>query len=412
MMTVRTSCRDCDSHRLVKFLDLGAQPAANRLVKKEILSTPEPVYPLEVYVCEDCNAAQLIHIVDKHDLFSEDYVYYTNAVPKISKYWQSYAQYVADKFIARPDQFIVEIGSNDGVLLNFFKELGHSVLGIDPATNITPVAKSLGVPTITDFFSSAVAGQIALQQGKADLVLANNVFAHIDDHQDFCKGVQHLLKPEGVLVIEAPYLVDMFERVAYDTVYHEHLEFLSVRPLQKLFDRFGLEIFDIYLSPAFGQSLRLSIGKKGLRPVTRTVNEFVQKELGLGLDKVESYHQLAARVAASKQQLVTLLRKLRQEGRTIVGYGAAARSSTIMNYCGIGSELLTCILDDFPSKQGKYSPGMHVPILNRTEAGEFPTDYYLLFAWNYLNQVLDQEQEFRARGGKFIIPVGDTIEVL
>mgnify|MGYP001584981401 FL=1 len=230
MIHINSQCRICKSAELVKFLDLGRQPLANSFVSKEDLDKPEPMYPLEVYFCQNCNLAQLIHVVDKKELFL-NYVYFSAGMPRISPHWQSYAEEVMAKFLGDSNDFVFEIASNDGILLKFFKDKGFRILGIDPAENIVPVAESLGVPTITGFFSEAIAKDVLQKHGPAKAILANNVVAHIDDHHDLCRGVKTLLHPQGVFVVEAPYLADMFESLTYDTVYHEHLSYLAVRPL-------------------------------------------------------------------------------------------------------------------------------------------------------------------------------------
>jgi len=250
MMHINAQCRNCKSTDLVKFLDLGKQALANKFLRKEDLGREEPKYPLEVYFCRNCNLAQLIHIVDKAELF-EDYVYFSTGVPKFSAHFQSYAEEAQVRFLDNPNDLVVEIGSNDGILLKFFKDAGFRVLGIDPAKNVAPVAESLEVPTIVNYFSEEVAREILQNHGSSKLILANNVFAHIDDWHDVCKGIRLLLHRDGAFVIEAPYLVDMFENLRYDSVYHEHLSYLAVKPLMDLFSRFGLEIFDVKKSTEY-----------------------------------------------------------------------------------------------------------------------------------------------------------------
>ncbi len=411
MIHINTQCRDCKSTALVRFLDLGSQPLANSFVSAEDLDKPEPVYPLEVYVCRNCNLAQLIHVVDKNELFKH-YVYFSAGMPRISPHWQNYAKEVMAEYLETPNDFVFEIASNDGILLKFFKDKGFRILGIDPAQNIVPVAESLGVPTLTAFFEEKIAKEVLQKHGPAKAILANNVVAHIDDHHDLCRGVKTLLHTQGVFVIEAPYLADMFENLTYDTIYHEHLSYLAVRPLQTLFQKFGLEIFDVKLIPVQGQSLRLFVGHKGAHAMNPSVSEFVQKELEYKMDDVQSYFDLAKRIAVSKEKLVELVRNLKKQGKKIAAYGAPAKGNTLLNYCKIGPDSIDYAVDDLTSKQGLYTPGMRIQVVTREYASKHLPDYYLLLAWNYAQTVLDREQTFRDQGGKFIIPIGDDINII
>ncbi|MBI4119966.1 MAG: class I SAM-dependent methyltransferase [Parcubacteria group bacterium] len=411
MFKINKACRDCGSSDLVKFLDLGDQPAANSFLNKEKLKGDEPKFPLGVYFCGNCNLAQLIHIVDPAALF-RSYIYLSSGMPKVSPYWQAYAQQVITDYLPQRDGFIVEFGSNDGVLLRFFKDSGYKVLGIDPAENVAKIAQERGMPTIVDFFGEAVASEIVKNHGRAEVIMANNVLAHIDDHQDVCRGVRTLLAPRGVWVIEAPYLIDMFENLTYDTIYHEHLSFLSVRPLQKLFARYGLEIFKADVVQAQGQSLRLFVGHSGTRPVSETVFELTSRELEYRLDSGQSYFDLARRVEKSRSILVSLLRRLKSEGKTVAAYGAPAKGNTVLNYCNIGADILDYALDDLPTKQGLYTPGQRIPVLDREWAHLNPPDYYLMLAWNYKGAILEKEADYIRKGGKFIMPIGDEPKII
>ena len=410
MMKINSQCRDCGSPDLYKFLDLGNQPLANSFLKSDDLKKQEPRYPLEGYFCRSCNLAQLLHVVDKGELF-RDYVYFSSGMPKVSPHWKSYAEEIIGNFL-HPRDLVVEVGSNDGILLRFFKDFKFRILGVDPAENIARVATEAGIPTIADFFSEATAKDIFQKYGPAKAIMANNVFAHIDDHHDFCKGVGALLDERGVLVIEAPYLIDMFENLAYDTIYHEHLSYLSVLPLTKLFQKHNLEIFDVKIVSAQGQSLRLFVGRQGEHSVGRAVHDFIKKELEMGLHQERSYDALANRIEHSKNQLQKLLNGLKKQNKKIAAYGAPAKGNTLLNYCKIGSDGLDYALEDLPSKQGFYTPGMHIPVVTRDFAAKNQPDYYLLLAWNYMRPILDKEQEFIKKGGRFIMPIGDDIKII
>ncbi|MDP2664800.1 MAG: class I SAM-dependent methyltransferase, partial [bacterium] len=384
---------------MVKFLDLGSQPLANSFLKPEELNQTEKFYPLEVYFCTDCYLVQLVHVVDKSEMFRH-YLYFSSGMPKVSSHWQEYARDVMSRFLAKED-LVVEAGSNDGVLLKFFKGAGFKVMGVDPAENIAKIAEERGVPTMATFFTEAVASDIVKKYGQAKAVLANNVFAHIDDHHGFCAAAKTLLAPQGVLVIEAPYLIDMFENLAYDTVYHEHLSYLAVNPLARLFKKSGLEIFDVKIVAAQGQSLRIFVSHMGAYKVEDTVAKLLLKEDTLGLGSIDAYYVLTKRIELSKNRLLSLLGKLKSQGKKVYGYGAPAKGNTLLNYCGIGPDMVQYALEDMPSKHGMLTPGMHIPVITRAFAEANPPDYYLLMAWNYKKTILEKEGTFMRNGGKF-----------
>ena len=242
MMTKNSACRACQNPKLVKVIDLGLQPLANSFLKKEQLNQPEAKYPLEVYFCENCSHTQLIHIIDKEILFS-DYVYFSSHMPKVSAHWQKYADDVIGRFLKSKNDLVVELGSNDGVLLKYFKEQGFRITGVDPAKNIAKLANEHGIETVAEFFNEKIADQITAAKGRAKAILGNNVIAHIDDYETLGRGLSKLLAPDGVFVFEAPYLVDMFQNLTFDTIYHEHMSYLAVRPMNAWLKRFGLEIF-------------------------------------------------------------------------------------------------------------------------------------------------------------------------
>src|SRR3989338_5471795 len=292
MLTKNTNCRDCGSTKLTLFLDLSDQPPANAFLTKEALAAgKEARYPLKAYVCDDCQLVQLIDVFDLDTLF-QDYVYLTaGAGPTTPKHFTEYAQSIIDRFHLTPDSFVVELGSNDGLLLSAFQQLGiKKVLGVDPAKNVAQMANERGTPTIAEPWGEAVAKRIAQEHGKADVIIGNNVVAHINDHQGLVRAVKELLAPNGTFVFEAPYLVDMFENLSFDTIYHEHLSCLSVRPLKLMFDSHGLEIFDVEEKTVHGVSIRVFVGWPGKHKVTPHVFEVTKKEEEMGLNRIESYH--------------------------------------------------------------------------------------------------------------------------
>jgi len=405
-LKVNSACRICKSGSLTKFLDLGKTPLANAFLSENETHHPEEVYPLEVYFCHNCNLVQLIHVVSKEKLF-RDYIYFPSHISGTSGHFREYAEDVRARFLGNKKGFVVEIGSNDGLLLEEFKDSGFRVLGIDPASNIAAVVKKRGTETIAEFFSEDLAAGIAARLGQADVILANNVVAHIDDHIDLAKGIDALLDANGVFIFEAPYLVDMFKNLTYDTIYHEHLSYLAVSPLLRLFKNFDLEIFDVKLYDVQGQSIRVFVGRRGCHPKSTSVGTFIRNEKYRGLDKLETYTNLARRIEESRDKLNEVVGDISKGGKKIAAYGASAKGNTLLNYCKLGTDSIEYAADDMPSKHGLYTPGMHIPVYDMSWARQHPPDYFLLLSWNYKVDILEKEKEYRANGGKFIIPVGD-----
>jgi SAM-dependent methyltransferase len=407
----KDKCRICGSDYLTKFLDLGQHALANSFPASPAEFADEPKFPLAAYFCHNCNLAQLLDVVNKDMLF-RDYVYFTSGIVSLllssglskDNHFYKYAEDIMRRYMRKGD-FIVEIASNDGVVLKIFKERGYRILGVDPALNIAAIANEGGVETVADYFTPELAKNILTEHGSANVIMANNVVAHIDDHHGLVEGISLLLARDGIFVFEAPYLVDMFDNLTFDTIYHEHLSFLSVRPLARLFDRYGLEFFDIEIQSVQGKSLRGFVGHKGVRPVEPIARELIEKELTMGFDGVGAYLELGKRAEAQKEKLLRILRELKSQGKRIAAYGASAKGNTMLNYCQIGPDLIDYVLDDLPIKQHKFTPGMHIPTVDRAYASTHRPDYYLLLAWNYADNVLNKEKDFREAGGKFIIPV-------
>ncbi len=414
MVTKNTHCRDCGSTKLTVFIDLSDQPPANAFLTKEALAGgKEAYYPLRAQVCDDCQLVQLADTVDLDTLF-QDYVYLTaGAGPTTPKHFTDYAKSIIERFHLTKDSFVVELGSNDGFLLAAFQGQGITkVLGVDPAKNVAQMANERGVPTIAEPWGEKVAKKISEEHGKADVIIGNNVVAHIDDHQALVRAVVELLAPKGTFVFEAPYLVDMFENLSFDTIYHEHLSCLSVRPLKRMFAAHGLEIFDVEAKLVHGVSMRTFVGWPGAHEVHPHVGDFVEKEKTMGLDRVETYHELARRIKGRSKELIDLLAKLKKEGKSIAGYGAPAKGNTLLNYAKIGPETLDYLTEELPTKVGKFSPGMHIPVVHVDVARKDPPDYFLVLAWNYLEKILEREDALRKHGTKFIVPIGASLQVL
>ena len=405
-MTINSSCRACHNN-LVKIIDLGAHPPSNAFLSKKHLNDPEERFPLEVHLCENCNLAQLIHVVDKNLMF-RDYIYFSSLMPKLSDHFQKYAEDVIKRFL-QPNDLVVELGSNDGVLLKYFKGKGFRIVGIDPAINIAKLANERGIETIPEFFSSDIVEKIISSKGKAKAIIGNNVIAHIDNYDDLWGGITRLLDARGVFVLEAPYLVDMFENLTFDTIYHEHLSYLAVRPLLKQAKKFGLEILDAQIVPSQGQSLRLFIGHQGAHKIHPSVEKLVAKELVLGLDKKGVYLELARKIADCKSRVTSLFIAEKALGKKLAACGAPAKGNTVLNYYGLDQSILSFALDDIPTKQGLYTPGTHIPVVGREYADSHLPHYYLLLAWNYAHVILGKEKKFLSSGGKFVLPNGKIL---
>ena len=398
-------CRICSSKNLKIILDLGEQPPSNSFLDIDELNSPESKFPLRLFWCKDCYLVQLLDIVDKEYLF-KNYFYMTSASKPIVDHFKKYAQDVYQEFLQEDNSFVVEIGSNDGSLLKEFKKLGTSILGIEPATNLSELANQSNVTTKNTFFSSEVSKEI-IKSRDVSVVIANNVIAHIENLQDLMNGIKILIGNNGVFIFEVPYLVDLIENLEFDTIYHEHLSYFSILPLLKLVKQFGLEIFDIKKQLVHGGTLRIFVSQKDNYPINNSVNVFLNEEHKLGLDKIEFYHKFSTNVEELKKNLLKLLTQLKKENKSLLGYGAPAKGNVLLNYCGINTNFLDCIIDTTPLKQGKYTPGMHIPIIPPKNLKN--TDVALLLAWNYESEILLKENIFRKNGGKFLIPLPKPI---
>jgi len=400
----QTNCRICKSPELSEFLNLGDQPLANAFRHPERRDSEEK-FPLRVLLCRKCNLCQLGEVVDPEILF-RDYIYYSSSQPVLPRHFKEYAEYVYNNFIHDEAELVVEMGSNDGLLLLAFKHMGARILGVDPAKNIAIVANERGVPTIAEFFGKSVAEKIKVGYGEAQVLIGNNVVAHTDDHHSLVSGIEHILSKDGVFVLEAPYLVDMFENMTFDTIYHEHMSYLAIRPLQYLFNQYSLEIFDVVLFPVQGQSIRVFVGRKGQYKVRDSVGRFINKELEMGLDRIETYKELARKIEKLKHDVVDTIKEIKKQGKIIAGYGAPAKGNTLLNYFDINNNHLEYLTESMPSKIGLYAPGTGIPVKNISDARKNWPDYFLLLAWSYKDAIIEKEREFRERGGKFILPIG------
>ena len=400
-----TKCRICRSENLKKFLDLGMQPLANSFLKKSETNVQEEKYPLNLLFCVNCGLVQTDYIVPPEKMF-KNYLWVSGTSDTIPVHFQKLAEEAAQKVHADENSLAVDIGSNDGTLLKGFKRIGMQTLGVEPATNIAKIAIKNGIETVNDFFNSDMARRIAADKGKAKIITATNVVAHINDSYDLIDGVKMLLEDNGAFIIEVPYLAEMIQNNEFDTAYHEHLSYFAVGPLSKLFKDAGMEIFDVERTQVHGGTIRVYVKKKGASmQVSGAVEEFLALERKMGLDKFETYMKFAERVHKLKGELNSLLNKLKSEGNTIAGYGAPAKGNTLLNFFQIGTDKLDFIADKNPLKHGLYTPGMHIPVMPVEKISQEKPDYMLILAWNFSDEIMRQQKDFKDSGGKFIIPI-------
>jgi hypothetical protein len=387
------------------FLPLGPTPLANSFLHSVEEFAGEASFPLDVYYCHGCSLVQLLDVIDPEVLF-RNYIYVSGTSDTIAAHYVRYAQAVVDRTRPSPEDLVVEIASNDGSLLKCFRPHNVRTLGVEPATNIAEKARAAGIDTVNLFFDSKTAADIRANYGAAKAVIANNVLAHVDDTQDFLRGARHLLDQDGLLIVEAPYLRDLLEHFEYDTVYHEHLCYFSVTALMRLCEEVGLSIVQMDHVPVHGGSLRMYAGLRETFPDHGLqVREMAATERELGMTGPERFRSFAADVSRHRECLLRLLHQLRAEGKTVAGYGAPAKGNTMLNYCGIGTDLLPYTVDKNPMKVGYYTPGMHIPVLPVTALLERQPDYVLILAWNFAPEIIRQQAEYQNRGGRFIVPI-------
>ena len=406
-------CRFCDQKLEMSFCDLGTSPLSNSFLTKEQLDKPEMVFPLHAKVCANCFLVQVPMFERPENIFTE-YAYFSSYSKSWLEHAKKYAEMMIERFHFGSDSLVIELASNDGYLLKFFKEREIPVLGIEPAENVALVAQSsAGVPTLVKFFGNALAEELAAAGQKADLLLGNNVLAHVPDINDFVLGMKHLLSEKGVITMEFPHLLQLMKGNQFDTIYHEHFSYLSFLFVCRLFDAHGLRLFDVEEMPTHGGSLRIYGCHKDdkSKANTKAVEALLLKEREFGLENLDTYRAFNERAKTIKGSLVAFLKKVQSEGKVIVGYGAPAKGNTLLNYCEIRSDLLPFTVDISPYKQNKFLPGVHIPVLHPDAIKKRRPDYLLILPWNIKEEVMQQQAYIRSWGGKFVLPI-PSVEII
>jgi SAM-dependent methyltransferase len=403
----RTRCRMCEGDNLEKVMALTPTPPGNNFLSRAELDLPEPTYPLELFFCRECHHLQMGHVVDPKILYQKDYFYVSGTSSKFVEHLRDYAQDMVRRYDLKSGALVVDIGSNDGTCLRSFQRAGMTrVLGVDPATRIAERATASGIETVGDFFSYDLAVKLRKKHGPAAFITSHNACAHIDHLDDVIRGVRYWLADDGMFVLEVGYLLDVYENVWFDTIYHEHLDFHTVAPFKKLLARVGMEILGVERVSPQGGSIRVMAQKaEGPRLADGSAQALIDLEEATGLNKPETFIQFGLRIDEVGARLRSLVKSLKASGKAIAGYGAATKSTTLLAHFGLGKDDLEFIVDDNPLKQGLFSPAAHIPVVATEELYRRRPDYLIILAWNFAEPIMANNREYANRGGKFIVPM-------
>ncbi|MCA8903744.1 MAG: class I SAM-dependent methyltransferase [Hyphomonas sp.] len=399
-------CRHCGEPLSVRLVDLGTSPIANDYVAPERYAMAEPFYPLEVWVCSKCALAQTRDVLAADNIFREDYAYFSSASTSFLAHAKSYAEDMIERFNIGPDSKVVELACNDGYLLQYVQAKNVPCVGVEPCESVAAVARSKGIDTRVEFFGRELAERLAAEGHSADLMIANNVLAHVPDINDFVGGAEVLLKPEGVAVYEIQHLLRLMQNLQFDTIYHEHFSYISILAAENFFASNGMRLFDAESQWTHGGSIRLFACRKDAshQPTARLAALRAEEE-AYGLNRAETYEAWGEKVRGIKRDLLELLIDLKRQGKSIAAYGAPAKAGTLLNFCGVARDFIDFTCDLAPSKQGKFVPGVRVPILPPEAISEHKPDYVLILVWNIKDEVMKQLSGIREWGGKFVVPV-------
>jgi len=399
-----STCRFCSTPLTQTFCDLGTTPLSNSYIDAQDLDAPEPFYPLHAYVCSNCFLVQLDEFESPQEIFSE-YAYFSS----YSDSWLAHSRKYVDEMRSRlnldASSKVVEIASNDGYLLQYFLSAGVSVLGIEPAANVAAVATDKGIPTLVKVFGVATANELVESGQQADLLLGNNVLAHVPDINDFVAGMAIALKPDGIITMEFPHLLQLMHHNQFDTIYHEHFSYLSLLSVERIFAAHGLHVFDVEELPTHGGSLRIYARHAGDASVSERILDLRSTEAGAGLSAIGTYTNFDRRVQAAKEALLQFLESAKQDGKRIAAYGAPAKGNTLLNYCGVGKDFIDFTVDRSPAKQGRFLPGTRIPVLAPEALLDAKPDYVLILPWNIKDEIIAKMPQVHDWGGQFVVPI-------
>jgi hypothetical protein len=400
-------CRFCNTSLDQVFIDLGHSPASNSFLTLEALNEPEVYFPLKVFTCPKCFLVQVDEYKKSDDIFDSDYVYFSSYSTSWLAHAKAYCNSMLQRFNFDSRSLVVEVASNDGYLLQYFKEKNIPVLGIEPTSNTAEVAKSKGIESVVDFFGVTLATRLAQEGKKADLLLGNNVLAHVPDIRDFVAGMKILLKETGIITMEFPHLQKLIENNQFDTIYHEHFSYLSFHTVKQVFESNGLEMFDVEELPTHGGSLRIYAKHTGNQTITvsNNVENLLQKESEGGLTNIDFYATFKEKSLQVKLDLLKFLIAVKQDKKLVAGYGAAAKGNTLLNYCGVKHDLIDFVVDANPHKQNKFLPGSHIPVMHENHLKELKPAFVIIFPWNLSEEIIEQLSYIRNWGGKFVVPI-------
>ena len=406
-------CRFCETELEHVFVDLGMSPIANDYVPAEQANRMEPFYPLRVYVCEKCFLVQLPAVQSADAIFRDDYAYFSSMSDTWLAHAKAYVEKVTERFGYDRGSQVVELASNDGYLLQYFVELGVPVLGVEPCANVARAAEERGIPSLVEFFGLELGRRLRAERGAADLIIGNNVLAHVPDINDFVSGMKALLAEGGVITMEFPHLMRLIERNQFDTIYHEHFSYLSFIAVRRIFAHHGLALFDVEELPTHGGSLRIYACHEGdeCHPVGPRVDDLLAREREAGYEALATYRDFETRVHRTKRELLKFLIKAREEGKRVAGYGAPAKGNTLLNFCGVRTDLIDYTVDRAPSKQGTLLPGVRIPVYPPDKILETRPDYVLILPWNIAEEITAKMAAVREWGGRFVVPIPE-LEVL